>query len=226
MAKRSVIRKGSKAISEVSAGAGDFVKISDGDAIDMASLLNLDEMLSVDQHAIWLEGGNSPMFPCIGKDCPGCELGNGARFRAFLPVYLIKEGNMVKLFSFGISIARALEELDEEFGGLAGNVFRVKRKGTGLNTTYTVVALGKKTKVDEDDIPDDIEEKIGPTTRKTILALLEETGAIEDLVEEDEDDEEEEEEEAPPKKKKKKKKKAKPKKEEEEDEDDEDWDDV
>ena len=29
MAKRSVIRKGSKAISEVSAGAGDFVKISE-----------------------------------------------------------------------------------------------------------------------------------------------------------------------------------------------------
>ncbi len=223
MAKRSVIRKGSKAISEVSAGAGDFVKISDGDAIDMASLLNLDDMLSVDQHAIWLEGGNSPMFPCIGKNCPGCELGNGARFRAFLPVYLIKEGKMVKLFSFGISIARALEELDEEFGGLAGNVFRVKRKGTGLNTTYTVVALGKKTKVDEDDIPDDVEEKIGPTTRKGILALLEETGAIEDLVEDEDDDEEEEE--APPKKKKKKKKK-KPKKEEEEDEDDEDWDDV
>jgi len=230
MAKRSVIRKGSKAISDVSAGAGDFVKISDGDAVDMASLLDLEDMLSVDQHALWLEGGNSPMFPCIGKDCPGCELGNQPRFRAFLPVYLVKEGNMVKIFSFGISIARALEELDEEFGGLGGNIFRVKRKGAGLNTTYTVVALGKKIKVNDDDLPDDIEEKIGPTTRKTILALLTETGAVEDLVEDDDDDEEEEEKEKEPVKKKKKKKKAAPKKEEEEEEeeeeDDEDWDDV
>jgi hypothetical protein len=194
MAKRSVIRRGRKAISDVGSGAGDFVKIADGDAIDMVSIVDMEEILSVDQHAIWLEGGNSPMFPCIGKGCPGCELGNQPRFRAFLPVKLIESGDS-KIFSFGIQIARALEELDEEFGGLAGNVFRVKRKGSGLATTYTVVALGKKRKVSEDDIPEDLEEKIGPTTRKTILDLLEETGAIEDIVEEEELEEEDEEEE-------------------------------
>lgn len=226
MAKRSVIRKGRKAIADVGAGAGDFVKIGDGDAVDMVSVYDMEEMLSVDQHAIWLEGGNSPMFPCIGKNCPGCELGNQPRFRAFLPVKLIETGEP-KIFSFGIQIARALEELDEEFGGLSGNVFRVKRKGSGLATTYTVVALGKKRKVSEDDVIDDLEEKIGPTTRAGILSLLEETGAIEDLVEEEEDledEEDEEEEEEPAPKKRKSRKKAEV--EEEEDEEDEDWEDV
>jgi hypothetical protein len=228
---KGVIRKGSGAISEVTSGSSDFVRIGDGDAVDMVSLSDLDEMLSVDQHAIWLEGGNSPMFPCIGKNCPGEELGNDPRFRAFLPVVLL-ETSEEKIFSFGISIARALEELDEEFGGLSGHVFRVKRKGSGLSTTYTVVALGRTRKIDKYEMPD-VEEKIGPTTRKGILDLLEETGAIEDLedfVDEDEDEDEEEEEVKPKKKKPKKKpaaKKKKPKKKaEEEEEDDEDWEDL
>jgi hypothetical protein len=219
--KKSVIRKGKAALDAVAAGSGDFVKISDGDAVDMVSLVDMDELLSIDQHAIWLDGGNSPMFPCIGKDCPGDELGNQPRFRAFLPVILIKDKSE-KIFSFGIQIARALEELDEEFGGLAGNVFRVKRKGTALNTTYTVIALGKTRKVESYDVPE-IEEKLGPTTRDDILDLLRETGAIEDSLEDDFDDEEEdEEEEEAPKPKKKAKKKAK----KTEEEDEEDWDDV
>lgn len=162
------------------------------------------------------------MFPCIGKGCPGEEVGNQPRFRAFLPVVLIDDGSQ-KIFSFGISIARALEELDEEFGGIAGNVFRVKRKGSGLATTYTVVAMGRKRKIDKFEVPD-IEEKLGPTTRKGILELLEETGAIEDALEEfDDEEEEEEEEEAKPAPKKRK---PRAKKKVEKEEDDEDWEDV
>ena len=226
MAKRGgVVRKGKDALDSASQGTGDFVKIGDGDAVDMVSLVDLDDMLSIDQHAIWLEGGNSPMFPCIGKNCPGEEQGNQPRFRAFLPVVLLDDGSQ-KIFSFGISIARALEELDEEFGGISGNVFRGKRKGSGLSTTYTVVALGKRRKIEKYEVPD-IEEKLGPTTRKGILELLEETGAIEDALEEfddEEEDDEEPEEEEPVKKKRKTRAKKTEKVEEEED--DEDWEDV
>jgi len=191
--KKQVIKKGKEVISQISAGSGDFVKIDDGDVVDMVSLIDLDEMLSIDQHAIWLEGGNSPLFPCIGEDCPGCEAGNKPRFRAFLPVLLLDEGEQ-KIFSFGISIARALEELDEEFGGLAGHVFRVKRKGTGLNTTYTVIAMGKKKDVSKLE-PIEIESKLGPTTRKGILQLLIETGAMEESEEWEEEKAEAEEDE-------------------------------
>jgi hypothetical protein len=227
MAKRSVVRKGKEALDSASQGAGDFVKIGDGDSVDMVSLVDLEEMLSIDQHAIWLEGGNSPMFPCIGKGCPGEEQGNAPRFRAFLPVVLLDDGQQ-KIFSFGISIARALEELDEEFGGIAGNVFRVKRKGSGLSTTYTVVAMGRKRKIEKYEVPD-IEEKLGPTTRKAILELLEETGAIEDALEEfddEEDDDDEEEVVEEPKKRKTRAKKKPAAKEKEEEDEDEDWEDV
>jgi len=108
-----------------------------------------------------------------------------------------------------------LEELDEEFEGLSGHVFRVKRRGSGLATTYSVIAMGRKKKIDKHELPD-VEEKLGPITAKGITKLLKETGAIDD-----EDDDEEEEE----PKKKKRKKKPKPEPEEEEDED-EDWDEV
>jgi len=221
---KKAIRKGRKAIGDAGVGTSDFVRISDGDVVDMVSLVNMDDLLSIDQHAIWLDGGNSPMFPCIGEDCPGCEVGNQPRFRAFLPVVLVEEG-VQKIYSFGISVARALEELDDEFEGLAGHVFRIKRKGTGLGTTYTVIAMGRTRKIDKYDALD-VEEKLGPVTRKGILDLLEETGALEDTS--DEDDEEEEEEEPAPRPKKKKGKKVAEESEEEEEvgEEDEDWDEV
>jgi len=230
--KKSAIRKGRDAISSASSGSSDFVRIADGDAIDMVSLLDLEEMLSIDQHAIWLDGGNSPMFPCIGKNCPGCDHGNQPRFRAFLPVVVLDSGEP-KIFSFGISIARALEELDEEFGGIAGHVFRVKRKGSGLATTYTVIALGRTRKIAKYEAIE-VEEKLGPVTRKGILELLKETGALEDTDDYDDDDDDDDdeddddivEEEEEPKKKKKKKATKKKKKKKEEENDDEDWDDL
>lgn len=216
---KRAIRKGRKAIGDAGIGSSDFVRISDGDVIDMVSLVDMDDLLSIDQHAIWLDGGNSPMFPCIGEDCPGCETGNQPRFRAFLPVVLIDEG-VQKIYSFGISVARALEELDDEFEGLSGHVFRIKRKGTGLGTTYTVIAMGRSRKIDKYDLPD-VEDKLGPVTRRGIMDLLEETGALEDTI-----DDEEEEEEEPKKKRKKKKKKKAAEEEEEPEEEDEDWDEL
>lgn len=177
MSPKAVIRKGSKMLGDMSGpGERDFIGLKDGDKVTMASLVNMEEMLSIDQHAIWLDGGNSPMFPCIGDNCPGCERGNQPRFRAFLPVVTHPDGEK-KIFAFGIKVARALEELDEEFGGLAGHLFTVKRKGSGLSTNYTVIAVGKKTDVSEIEGLD-VEEKLGPTTREGIIKLLEETGAI------------------------------------------------
>ncbi len=176
--KKSIIRKGTVVLGE-SKGPGerDFVSLKDGDAVNLAPLVNMDELISVDQHAIWLDGGNSPMFPCIGDGCPGCKLGNQPRFRAFLPVVVLPD-NEVKIFSFGIRVARALEELDSEFGGLKGHVFKVKRKGVGLSTNYTVISMGKTIDVDGFAMPD-VEGKLGPITKEGINDLLMETGATE-----------------------------------------------
>lgn len=178
MAKRSVFRKGSAGLGESKEGGEkEFISLKDGDSANLASLVNMDDLISVDQHAIWLDGGNSPMFPCIGEGCPGEVLGNQPRFRAFLPVVSLPE-NEVRIFGFGIRVARALEELDNEFSGLKGHVFKVKRKGSGLSTNYTIVAMGKTVDVDGFVAPD-IVSKLGPTTKEGILELLKETGAME-----------------------------------------------
>jgi hypothetical protein len=175
MSPRGVIRKGTAGLGSGGTGERDFVALKDGEKVTLASLVNMAELVSIDQHAIWLDGGNSPMFPCIGDGCPGEELGNTPRFRAFLPVATVPDAES-KIFAFGIKVARALEELDEEFGGLKGHVFTVKRKGTGLSTSYTVIAVGKKMDVSE-VVSLDVESKLGPTTAEGIRALLKETGA-------------------------------------------------
>jgi hypothetical protein len=177
MSPRSVFRKGTSGLGGGGAGEREFVSLKDGEKVTLASLVNMDDLISIDQHAIWLDGGNSPMFPCIGDDCPGCELGNTARFRAFLPVVTIPDSES-KVFAFGIKVARALEELDEEFGGLKGHMFTVRRKGTGLSTSYTVIAVGKKMDI-ADATAIDVESKLGPTTAAGIRAMLKESGAVE-----------------------------------------------
>lgn len=177
MSPKAIVRKGTRGFGESAPGEREFIALKDGEKATMASLVNMDELLSIDQHAIWLDGGNSPMFPCIGEGCPGCERGNTPRFRAFLPVVTHPDGEP-KIFAFGIKVARSLEELDSEFGGLKGHLFTVKRKGTGLATNYTVIAVGRKAETDSVTMPN-VEEKLGPTTRAGIMLLLQETGAIE-----------------------------------------------
>lgn len=177
MSPKAIVRRGTRGFGESNPGEREFIGLKDGEKVTLASLVNMKNLLSIDQHAIWLDGGNSPMFPCIGEGCPGCERGNTPRFRAFLPVVTHPDGE-AKIFAFGIKVARALEELDSEFGGLKGHLFTVKRKGTGLATNYTVIAVGKKLDVDSVVAPN-VEEKLGPTTRAGILLLLQETGAIE-----------------------------------------------
>lgn len=177
MSPKVIVRKGTRGFGDSSPGEREFIALKDGEKVTLASLTNMEELLSIDQHAIWLDGGNSPMFPCIGEGCPGCERGNTPRFRAFLPVVTHPDGE-AKIFAFGIKVARALEELDSEFGGLKGHLFTVKRKGTGLATNYTVIAVGRKAETDSVIAPN-VEEKLGPTTRAGIMLLLQETGAIE-----------------------------------------------
>lgn len=217
------IRKGTDILGKRS-GESQFVGLKAGDAVEMASLVDMDELLSVDQMVIWLDDGNSPMWPAIGPSDPGHELGIKPRFRAYLPVVIL-DTDEVKIYSFGIRVARTLQEMDEEFGGLAGHTFKVKRKGMGLATNYTVIPTGKNIDVDEYEMPDIIPQ-LGPTNRNDIVDLLVETGAVSP----GELEYEEEEAERPAQKKTKRvkrKRTRKPKaKEEEEADDDEEWEDV
>jgi hypothetical protein len=168
---KPIVRKGTKAMP--SSGNSEFLGIKPDESVTIAPLAGIEDMISIDQHVFWVDGGSSPMFPCIGEGCPGCAMGDSPRYRASLPVLTKEDGP--KIFSFGTQVARQLSEIASELGNLKGAMLKVKRTGSGLKTSYTVVAVGKSVKTEGVKVPD-VEKAIGPTTREEIVKLLEEAG--------------------------------------------------
>lgn len=155
-------------------GGGQFIKIAADNAVVVAPLVSLDDMISCDQHEFW-DINPAIIVPCIGKGCPACETSVDARFKAFLPVLTKDEG--VKIFSFGIRVYRQLAELETEIGSLKGKVIKIKRTGEGLKTQYMIIPTGKTMKVEDQEVPD-IESMLGPTTKAEIRAKLEAAGLL------------------------------------------------
>jgi hypothetical protein len=97
-----------------------------------------------------------------GTACPGCEQGLKRKFKGFInliwdnaPVFKKdNEGKFVKgndnkpiitgykpqcaVWGSGIRLFEELEEIDSAFRGLTSRRFRVKRKGSELNTKYSI----------------------------------------------------------------------------------------
>lgn len=169
--KKSPIRRGADNLTKKESS---FLQLKADEAIDIVPLQPISEMISVDQHAIWLDAGNSPIFVCLygtGEKCPGCQLDDKAKFRGFMNVWNKDQG--VRLFAFGIKLARSLAEADEALdGGLQGQVLRIKKEGSGLKTTYTLTPTGRKSKEVIGMEAIDIEQHLGPLTRDGILAAL------------------------------------------------------
>jgi hypothetical protein len=179
-----VIRKGKDAIA--SARQGAFIGVKAGDSIIIAPVEELDEVISIDQHTFWRDSGGSPSFPCILKKCPGCERGNGARFRGFLQV-LTREGE-VKVWSFPISVYHKLREIEEGIGSIKGMAISVRAKKKGQFTDYAVVATGKRVKIAPDIELLDVVPLLGPTTRDGIIELLDAAAAEDDAGDDDDED--------------------------------------
>jgi hypothetical protein len=127
------------------------------------------------------EDGNDTDDPC-----PGCERDLKRKVRYFAqvvwlegPVYkkddkgkLVKdntgdfvvlgEEDQVAVWPMGPELEEALEEIDESYGdgtpgsGLAAGPYRIKRKGTKLETTYRITPADVKNP--DQDVPDDIQE--------------------------------------------------------------------
>lgn len=139
-----VFKKG-KAAAPMAKGSGKFVKVSEDESLAVVPLVELDELVSVDQHEFW-DVNPAVLFPCVGEGCPACAAGNKPKYKAFLPI-MTPDGES-KIFAFGISIERQIEEISEETGGIKGSVLKVRRTGSGFSTRYTVIPTGKKVKTD------------------------------------------------------------------------------
>jgi hypothetical protein len=59
--------------------------------------------------------------------------------------------DQVKVWNGGIELAETLDHLDGKYGGLTGLDFDVSRRGTRLDTTYTVLPAGEKRPLSDRD---------------------------------------------------------------------------
>ena len=175
-------RKAKKAVSPfrkgravVKSGGGQFVGVKEGEPLTFAPLVGLEEMISADMHEYW-DLRPAIYHPCIGRDCPGCKVGNEPRFKGYLPI-LLKSGDTA-VYPFTISVYNQLEVLEDALDDdedLKGFAIKVSRKGAGMATRYTVVGLGKRLDTSKTDIPDFISH-LGPQTEDTIWELLDSNG--------------------------------------------------
>lgn len=145
---KAIFRKGARAAGgETSV----FVKVKADEPVSFVPLVPLDEMTSIDQHEFW-DTNPALIFPCIGsKVCPACKAGNKPKYKGFLPVMLRDEAEP-KILAFGITVERQIGSIAEEIGDITGQVFRLKKTGTGMTTKYTIVPTGKKVDVSKVEI--------------------------------------------------------------------------
>jgi len=171
--KTSPIRKGASNIGD--ATSSPFLKIGAGESVDIVVITSMDEMISIDQCGTQTGDGGFISWMSIAitdEQCPAEQLGITPRFRGFLPI-LVKNGDLLeqKIWAFTITVARQLSETDDAIDGIRGNRLRVKRNGTGLETSYTIITTGKTQDVSDVD-PIDIVEHLGPQNREDILKFL------------------------------------------------------
>lgn len=177
MAKKSPFTKGRRSIPAGDSDGAGFISLKDGDKIQLAPLQGLDGMISADMHEYW-DIRPAIYHPCVGKDCPGCAVGNEPRFKGYMPV-VVKGEDGVSIWPFTISVYRQLETLEEalyEDGkDLGGNVLAVSRQGSSLKTRYSIMGTGRTVDMTDIEEPDFI-SRLGPQTIPEIWDLLEENG--------------------------------------------------
>lgn len=161
-----------------SRGGSQFLRLKDGESVVFAPMVGLDEMISADMHEFW-DIKPAIYHPCIGRNCPGCEVGNEPRFKGYLPV-LVKSTGDVQIYPFTISIYNQLEALEDEItesdgSNLKGFVVKVSRKGSGMATRYTVLGVGSRIDLSGSEVPDFVPQ-LGPQTEDDIWELLENNG--------------------------------------------------
>lgn len=176
--KPSFIKKGREAVENAgTSGNGQtFLKLADGESVEIVVIGGIDEIISFDQHAFWLDEGDSPIFPCSqDKDCPGCMLNNQPRFKAIIPVMVKTEsGQEGRLLVFGKKLMQDFADAEDAVGAsLHGQIVRYSRKGSGMTTKYSLMPTGRSVKVPtiEEFEPKPI-DNIGPTDREEIVRIL------------------------------------------------------
>ncbi len=139
----------------------------DGDTAIVRFLEQDDNIAWAYVHEVPVEGRSyGDKIPCLDQDdedepCPGCEANLPRKFQGWInliwfdgPIYkkdeknrVVKENGkkvivsrktQVAVWSSGQRLFDDLDELNESWKGLRSRRFKVKRKGTGLDTRYAI----------------------------------------------------------------------------------------
>lgn len=145
-----------------------WLKIDANSYADVAVLVEVDEIIAVEQCAIWLDDGNSPVWVYTGPDDPSHDLKVEKRYRAYLPVLVDGES---KIWSMGKQAHSTLLDIADAQSSIKGLDIRIKRTGAGLGTRYSIVPRG--TRKDVSKIAEvDVIEMLGPITPDGVRDML------------------------------------------------------
>lgn len=167
-------RKGASGGSSNGSGSTRFLKVEDGEYVDVVPLVTKDEIIVIDQCAIW-DVENPPVWTYIGAEDPSHILNVTPNYRAFLPVLVVKADKSVedeaKIFSMSKTVHGQLLETADTIGKLRGQVLRIKRTGKLKQTRYSINARGMKYDVSDVDEVDVVAE-LGPLDLEGVQELI------------------------------------------------------
>jgi hypothetical protein len=161
-------------------GESMWLKLDSGVPVDCTCLVEAEDIIVVEQCAIWLDDGNSPVWVYTGPNDPSHELDLERRYKAYLPV-MLADGK-VKVWGMGKMAHSQLLEIADAVGEIEGLSIRLKRTGAGLNTRYSVISRGNR--VDVSDVDEvDVVSMLGPITPDEVKDLLVKKLGLEDYEE-------------------------------------------
>lgn len=172
MSKYEPVKAGADPRKDTTREGGDlpsmWLRIGKDEAVTGICLVEAKDILSTEQCAIWLEDGNSPVWVYTGPEDPSHDLEVERRYRAYLPLLIDGEP---KVWSMGKMAHRALLDIADAVGSLAGVELRIKRTGAMLATRYSIAQTGKR--FDVSDIEEiDIIDLLGPITPEGVREML------------------------------------------------------
>lgn len=86
------------------------------------------------------------------QKCPLCAISNRPKARIYLAL-VDETTHQVLIWERAASFLTELEGYFKRFGDLRDMLFDIERKGTGLNTTYTLIAMGQSVIEDKSVLP-------------------------------------------------------------------------
>lgn len=171
-------------VKKVGTNKGKIMYFKEGTKVRIRFLTDFEDGMAVPFHDSYAEGINLPCQTVFGRDCEYCgEDGLRTRNQYIWSVYDI-EAKEVKLLMFPVNSCSPVIQLSsfyEEYGTMLDRDYVIQKKGTGTNTTYSVIPQDKSKFRNA---------KVKALSESAILKILDKAFPNDNSEDEDEDEEE------------------------------------